>query len=168
MQSLVTQFNNNLVISLIKVSDELSADIESMQRLIRTHKADLEKFGAIEFKEEIVKAGNGSTKKKLYYLNEQQSYLFITFLKNTKVVREFKVRLIQEFFRMKQELNNKPTSHHQIAGYKSQLAQKEKQIQQLQARVMQLEDIDCIASTITRALQDAHEYRKIKQIIQGN
>ena len=105
MQSIITKHNDSLVVSLKKVSDELSADITSMQKLIREHKNELELFGNIEFEYQIVKGRTGSTKKKLYYLNEQQSYLFITFLKNTKIVKEFKIKLIQEFFRMKQELS---------------------------------------------------------------
>ena len=107
MQSLVIKHNNHLVTALQKVAEETSSDITSMQRLIRTHRERLERFGAIEFKEIQVKGKTGSTKKKHYYLNEQQSYLFITFLKNTKAVLDFKEMLIKEFFEMKQKLNQK-------------------------------------------------------------
>jgi len=82
-----------------------------MQRLIRTHKKRLEKFGDIDVEEIEVKGRTGSTKKKLYYLNEQQSYLFITFLKNTEDVLDFKELLIKEFFEMKKALNDKKISN---------------------------------------------------------
>ncbi len=108
MQSLVIQHHNNLVTALQKVAEETSSNLTSMQRLIRKHSGRLEKFGPIEFEEIEVKGKTGLTKKKLYYLNEQQSYLFITFLKNTPAVVDFKERLIKEFFEMKKKLNEKP------------------------------------------------------------
>jgi len=75
---------------------------ESIQRLIRTHKESLEKFGKVEFTiEEIVNSKNKVNSKKLYYLNEQQSYLFMTFLKNTPIVVSFKEQLIKEFFELR-------------------------------------------------------------------
>jgi len=101
MQSLVINRNSKLVTSLQKVASVTSSNVVSLQRLIRSHKTDLEKFGTLEYDEQKVTAGAGYTKKKLYYLNEQQSYLFITFLKNTQVVKQFKIALIDEFFKMK-------------------------------------------------------------------
>jgi phage regulator Rha-like protein len=75
---------------------------ESIQRLIRTHKESLEKFGKVEFTiEEIVNSKNKVNSKKLYYLNEQQSYLFMTFLKNTPIVVSFKEQLIKAFFELR-------------------------------------------------------------------
>jgi phage regulator Rha-like protein len=75
---------------------------ESIQRLIRTHKESLEKFGKVEFTiEKIVNSKNKVNSKKLYYLNEQQSYLFMTFLKNTPIVVSFKEQLIKEFFELR-------------------------------------------------------------------
>jgi len=110
MQSIVIKHNDKLVTSLQQIADNTSSDVVSMQRLIRTHSSDLEKFGNINFDEEMVKGKTGSTKKKLYYLNEQQSYLFITFMKNTDIVKQFKIALIQEFFKMKDIVNVKPNT----------------------------------------------------------
>lgn len=73
---------------------------KSIQQLIRTHISSLEKFGAVEFD---TVSTNGRPQK-LYYLNEQQSYLFMTFLKNTSNVIAFKERLIKEFFDLHQNL----------------------------------------------------------------
>lgn len=53
-------------------------------------------------------------------------------------------------------------THHQIIGYKSQLSQKDKKIAQLEARIRQLQDPECIASTVVRALQDMEKYNKLK------
>jgi len=53
-------------------------------------------------------------------------------------------------------------THHQILGYKSQLSQKNKKIAQLEAKIMQLQDHDVIASTVVRALQTADKYKKLQ------
>jgi prophage antirepressor-like protein len=49
--------------------------------------------------------------------------------------------------------NTQEHNPHQIGGYKSQLAQKNKKIAQLEARITQLQDPEMIASTVVRALQ---------------
>ena len=53
-------------------------------------------------------------------------------------------------------------THHQILGYKSQLSQHRKKIAQLEAKIMQLQDHDVIASTVVRALQTADKYKKLQ------
>jgi len=53
-------------------------------------------------------------------------------------------------------------THHQIIGYKSQLSQHRKKITQLEAKIMQLQDHDVIASTVVRALQTADKYKKLQ------
>jgi len=105
MNDLVITHNGQPAVSQHTLAQNANTEEKSIQQLIRSHKTELEKFGKVKFDEIVVKAGNGSTKRKLYYLNEQQSYLFITFLKNTKVVKEFKIQLIKEFFKMKEALD---------------------------------------------------------------
>ncbi|MBT0928608.1 Rha family transcriptional regulator [Streptococcus lutetiensis] len=78
---------------------------DTVQSLIRNHKDDLEVFGVYGF--EIRKPSKGSLggrPRKIYHLNEQQATLLITYLDNTKPVREFKVALVKAFFEMRDEL----------------------------------------------------------------
>lgn len=78
---------------------------DTVQSLIRNHKEDLEVFGVFGF--EIRKPSKGSLggrPRKIYHLNEQQATLIITYLDNTKPVREFKVALVKAFFEMRDEL----------------------------------------------------------------
>jgi hypothetical protein len=49
----------------------------------------------------------GGRPKKLYYLNEQQATLLTTFMKNSDIVREFKYKLVNEFFKMREYINSK-------------------------------------------------------------
>jgi len=110
MTALVEKYNGELVTTLQKVAEISANDTQSLQRLMRTHKKQLEKFGKLEF--ETIKTSGRPQKQ--YYLNEQQSYLFITFLKNSKEVVDFKIKLIEEFFRMKQELHSSDTDYKQL------------------------------------------------------
>lgn len=57
--------------------------------------------GHVLFKKERSLAGRT---KKVYWLNEQQATLLITFLKNTEQVASFKEELVRQFFAMKREL----------------------------------------------------------------
>ena len=78
---------------------------DTVQSLIRNHKEDLEVFGVFGF--EIRKPSKGSLggrPRKIYHLNEQQATLLITYLDNTKPVREFKKNLVSAFFEMRDEL----------------------------------------------------------------
>ena len=78
----------------------------SVRKLIESHKEDLEVFGVLSF--EMTKPSKGSLggrPRKIYHLNEQQATLLITYLDNTKPVREFKVALVKAFFEMRDEVS---------------------------------------------------------------
>jgi len=150
-------------LSLLSGNDE-----KSIQDLIVRYKSELEIFGTLDF-DNIKTTGRP---KKLYYLNEQQSYLFMTFLKNTKVVKDFKIALIREFFEMRESLNNstkqiqpQPT-HHQINGYKSQLSQHNSKIRELEKQNALLQaklENALTPDSIWNIVNDGLKYREAKK-----
>lgn len=73
----------------------------TITRLIRENKVDFEALGKVGFKIQAMASGQQS---KTYILNEQQATLLITYLKNTKPVREFKKNLVKAFFEMRDEV----------------------------------------------------------------
>ena len=75
---------------------------DTVQSLIRNHKEDLEVFGFYGF--EIRKLEGRGRPRKIYHLNEQQATLLVTYLDNTKPVREFKKNLVKAFFEMRDEV----------------------------------------------------------------
>ncbi|MFH6648557.1 Rha family transcriptional regulator [Streptococcus suis] len=75
---------------------------DTVQSLIRNHYEDFEVFGIIGF--EIRKLDGRGRPVKIYHLNEQQATLLITYLKNTKPVREFKKSLVKAFYDMRNEV----------------------------------------------------------------
>lgn len=76
-------------------------DIESIRRLARNHKNDLEEFGFMVF--EIHKLNGRGRPTKTYKFNEQQATLLMTYLDNTPKVRAFKKALVKAFFAMRDE-----------------------------------------------------------------
>lgn len=85
-----------------KVIAEYSGnDLESVRRLIRENKTELEFFGILGF--EIRKLNGRGRPEKIYHLNEQQATTLITFLDNTPQVKAFKVSLVAEFFKLRDE-----------------------------------------------------------------
>ncbi|BCD59591.1 Rha family transcriptional regulator [Nitratiruptor sp. YY08-10] len=144
--TIVKVFNGVPSVSHIVIATLSDNNIESISRLIRQHKSDFELFGTLNYELIKVKAGRGASRKKIYWLNEQQSYLLLTYLKNTKEVRDFKIRLIKEYFEFRQKATQPPANcpaerfDARINGYKSQLAQRKKQIEELQWRVLSLEE----------------------------
>ncbi|MFZ2354113.1 Rha family transcriptional regulator [Paucilactobacillus nenjiangensis] len=80
-------------------------ELKSINRLITTHKSDLEEFGVLRFQiAKPLKGSQGGRPTKIYQLNEEQATLLITYLDNTEQVRKFKIELVHEFFAMKKDL----------------------------------------------------------------
>lgn len=76
----------------------------TITRLIQQHQVDFESFGRVRFEIEPLQTKGGVQNHKVYYLNEQQATLLMTYLKNTPVVRAFKVELVRQFYAMRREL----------------------------------------------------------------
>ncbi|MGF1917236.1 Rha family transcriptional regulator [Enterococcus faecalis] len=88
-------------------------DEDSVKRLIRTYKTDLEEFGVLRFEIRKPKKGTlGGRPKKTYLLNEEQTTLLITYLDNTEPVRRFKKALVRQFYDMKNELYARRMERH--------------------------------------------------------
>ncbi|EMB5527460.1 phage regulatory protein [Campylobacter coli] len=139
MNDLVYSLNGGLVTDQNKISTISKVDINSIQRLIRNYKQDLECFGELGFELQKI----AKTNKKIYFLNEQQATLLLTYMKNSESVRNAKKVLVFAFYQMKEKLRSleqeqekarfkslsdenlrlNSLNHHQKIGYKSQLKQ---------------------------------------------
>ncbi|EFN0475201.1 phage regulatory protein [Campylobacter coli] len=144
MNDLIVKYNGALVTTQNKISKLTNNNEISIQKLIRTYKVDLEEFGILEFENQlIINSKNVKNYKKIYYLNEQQATLLLTYMKNSESVRNAKKVLVFAFYQMKEKLRSleqeqekarfkslsdenlrlNSLNHHQKIGYKSQLAQ---------------------------------------------
>jgi phage regulator Rha-like protein len=82
----------------------------AIQALISTYEKDLKEFGKLSFK---MRPLPSDQKEKIYKLNEQQATLLITYMKNTLPVRRFKKALVNQFFKMREELIKRRVERHQ-------------------------------------------------------
>lgn len=78
---------------------------KSVNELIRRYKDDLEDFGVLPFEmAKPIKGSLGGHPRRVWYLNKNQANLLITYLDNTKPVRQFKRVLVRQFDAMQREL----------------------------------------------------------------
>ena len=143
MKNLVVVMDNELRVSHREIAGHTDNKEVSIRNIINKHFADFEEFGKVHFKNEALESSKTGQKIKTYYLNEQQATLLLTYLRNSEFVRKFKKALVKEFFAMREQLNKNykgKNIEHIISGYKSQIAQKNKLIQELQAKVKLLEN----------------------------
>ncbi|EMB5512663.1 Rha family transcriptional regulator [Campylobacter coli] len=183
MNDLIVKYNGALVTTQNKISKLTNNNEISIQKLIRTYKADLEEFGILEFENQlIINSKNVKNYKKIYYLNEQQATLLLTYMKNSESVRNAKKVLVFAFYQMKEKLRSleqeqekarfktlsdenlrlNSLNHHQKIGYKSQLKQqKEKYENKIKALKYDLEKKKELSFKRKLSQKELLELRKI-------
>jgi phage regulator Rha-like protein len=86
------------------IAEQVGVQQKNIVELLRKYKDDFLEFGTLPFKTEgVVNNGKGE-QPKTFYLNEQQATLLMTYLRNSEKVRNFKKRLVKEFYKMRESL----------------------------------------------------------------
>lgn len=106
------------------IANGTNSSYRSVQRLIEKYQKDLSEFGQVRFEITSVKYKRGSNDKKVYLLNEQQTTLLMTYMKNSPVVREFKKALVKEFFEMRKFIMERHTAEWVESRKQSKLNRK--------------------------------------------
>lgn len=83
------------------IAEAAGMNRRTVNRLIQTHKADLEEFGRVRFQIAPLKTKGGVQSVTVYHLNEQQATLLMTYARNTETVRAFKKELVKQFYAMR-------------------------------------------------------------------
>lgn len=100
MNSIVTLNDTGCpVTTSLAIAEGVGNPHSSVIKLIRQNTSDLEEFGLLDFKSE----STGGRPTEYAMLNEQQSTLLLTYMRNNDVVREFKKRLVKAFFELAQQ-----------------------------------------------------------------
>jgi len=86
------------------ISDFTGVGHRHIKKQIYLHKSSLETFGLLVAHET---ESTGGRPEEITLLNEQQATLLITFLKNTPTVVAFKTELVDQFYRMRTELQKR-------------------------------------------------------------
>ena len=105
---LVTSIDGEVRASTVVIAKGVEQQHASIIKLLRKHIQDFEAFGHVDFKSEVVNRRQGGGSLREYaMLNEHQASLLIAFMRNSPRVVAFKVALIREFFRMRDELQRR-------------------------------------------------------------
>ncbi len=105
--TLVENRNNELVVSHRVIAEQTENKVLSVQKLITDNIVVLEELGMVRFEIEAIKnSKNKVNEEKTFYLNEPQTTLLLTFMRNNEIVKQFKIRLVKEFFKMRELLQN--------------------------------------------------------------
>lgn len=97
---IVTVFDGEAVTSTLTVARETDNEHASVIALVRKYQADFGEFGGVRFQIEPFETAGGAQSREIALLNEQQATLLLTYMRNTSIVRDFKKRLVKEFWRM--------------------------------------------------------------------
>lgn len=92
------------------IAKQLGVDHQNTRELIQQYQSDLEEFGLIRFETGAVKkeGARGTKYEKFALLNEDQSYLVLTYTQNTPQARALKKRLVRAFGEQRKALANPP------------------------------------------------------------
>lgn len=107
MNELVKVKNNQLFTDSFQISIGAEIEHESLMSTISKYKSDIEYFGNLVSSD--LKSEQGRTLK-YFSLNEQQATFILTLLRNSRPVVEFKKKLTQEFYLMRQLIIEKQSA----------------------------------------------------------
>ena len=100
MDLVMLEKNKPVTTSLI-IAKGVKTEHHSVITLIRKHTKSLQEFGTVEF--QIRKSGGRPLE--FAILNEEQTTFLITCMRNTKIVIDFKIKLVKEFYKMKNAIS---------------------------------------------------------------
>ena len=106
--------SGELVTDSLVIADGTLNQHKNVIALIRANLGDLDQFGEVAFETQSFDTGGGTQSREVAILNEQQSALIITYMRNNDVIKSFKLALIKRFYEMRKALAepsfNVPTS----------------------------------------------------------
>lgn len=133
--TIVTIKDGDAVTTTLVIADGTLSDHASVIKLVRTYQADLEEFGLLDFKSE----STGGRPTEYAFLNEPQSTLLLTYMRNTDIVRAFKKKLVREFWEMVQQRNQPMTQAEITAANANHLVAVERQQREQQVALERIE-----------------------------
>lgn len=110
--------DNNLFTTTLAIAECSDNAHSSVIKLVRTYQADLEEFGRVRFKISTFNTNGGQQAREYAMLNQEQTTLLVTYMRNTPIIRQFKMTLVKTFSEMSAELNKNtqslPTTYKEV------------------------------------------------------
>lgn len=101
---LVTIAEGEAVVSTADLALGVDYPHKTVIRLVRDNKSDLSEFGRVRFENAPFDTSGGTQHREVALLNEQQATLLMTYMRNSEVVRKFKMRLVAHFYELRAQL----------------------------------------------------------------
>ncbi len=111
--NIVTINDGKVVTTSLAIAHGTENDHASVIKLVRSYQADMEEFGPLGFeiqKGKPLPQGGFAKATEYAILNEQQSTLLLTYMRNSDIVRAFKKRLVKEFWAMAEQLRGQSSA----------------------------------------------------------
>ena len=140
MQELVTIVNNELFTDTLAIAHGVNRPHHGVIQLARQYQVDLEEFGRVAFKMRPFETAGGQQERAIAMLNERQATLLLSYMRNTDIIRKFKITLVKAFFAMAEELEAARSDNPVGVAWKiyQEMSQEEKQTVQLPEEYMPL------------------------------
>lgn len=104
---LVAITNGKPTIDTLALANGTRSSHGAVIKLVRGYVSDLGEYGRVRFEIRPFATLGGVQNREIAILNEPQTTLIMTYMKNSPVIREFKKRLVREFYQMERALRHK-------------------------------------------------------------
>lgn len=120
----------------MRVANGTDNEHRAVLQLIGDNMADFEEFGRVASEMQPFDTAGGVQHRRVYILNEEHATLLLTYMRNNEVVKDFKKRLVREFYLMRAKLAT-PLTDDEIVH--QALAITARRIGELTERIAELE-----------------------------
>lgn len=148
--NLVTTINGAAVTTSLAIAEGTQNEHRAVLQLARTYLGDLEEFGGVAFEMRPFETPGGVQKREIAILNEQQSTLLLTYMRNSDIVRQFKKALVKAFWELAQKaqqpdpiqvLNDPVAMRGLLLSYSERVLSQEATIAEMTPKVAALDRI---------------------------
>lgn len=101
ISDLVVERHGEPVTTSLAIAEGTRVEHASVIKLVRTYLEDLEEFGRVGFEIAPFETAGGVQHRDVAFLNEPQSTLLLTYMRNSDIVRSFKKALVRAFFELR-------------------------------------------------------------------
>ncbi|MGO1664125.1 MAG: phage antirepressor KilAC domain-containing protein [Micrococcaceae bacterium] len=112
----IERTEQGLVVSSETIAEGTDNQHKNVLQLIRTYRDDLNEFGTLESETRPFIGADGRTQhREIFHLNEPQSTLLLTYMRNMDRIRVFKKALVRAFYEMARQLQAPPSGERLLA-----------------------------------------------------
>lgn len=101
MTDLVTLEAGIATTTSLKIAEGTDVQHKNVLELVRDNIDDFAEFGRVAFETQPIQTAGGLQQREVAYLTEEHATLLLTYMRNSVVVRDFKKRLVREFWNLR-------------------------------------------------------------------